>query len=153
STALCSDGTVAAWGWNGFGQLGNDTMYDSTDVPIAVNTSGVLSNKTVVSLASGCNQHLALCSDGTVVEWGYGRGDECGAVDSDPLALQNPNRRAGERRSRRATGNTWAHSPASVPTAAVPNRRATQRPSSLSDTGAMLRGALNAEGCHSRVPS
>src|SRR5205085_491230 len=67
--ALCSDGTVVAWGENHDGQLGNGSS-DSSLVPVKVNTSGVLSGKTVVAIAAGLSHSLALCSDGTVAAWG-----------------------------------------------------------------------------------
>ena len=69
SLALCSDGTVAAWGANGNGQLGNNSTSDSW-VPVAVNNSGVLAGKTVVMIAAGGSHSLALCSDATLVAWG-----------------------------------------------------------------------------------
>ena len=53
SLALKSDGTVAAWGGNGFGQ---------TNIPVG------LSN--VVAIAGGGDHSLALKSDGTVAAWG-----------------------------------------------------------------------------------
>lgn len=72
SVALCSDGTVAAWGWNNFGQLGDNTTNTSI-VPVAVNTApgvSALYGKTVVGVAAGDSHILALCSDGTVAAWG-----------------------------------------------------------------------------------
>jgi alpha-tubulin suppressor-like RCC1 family protein len=69
SLALCSDGTLAAWGANGYGQLGDGTTT-SSHVPVAVDRSGVLAGKTVVSLAAGGFHSMALCSDGTVAVWG-----------------------------------------------------------------------------------
>ena len=72
SLALCSDGTVAAWGYNANGQLGNNTT-NSSFVPVAVNAdSGVsaLYGKTAVAIAAGHGHSLALCSDGTVAAWG-----------------------------------------------------------------------------------
>jgi alpha-tubulin suppressor-like RCC1 family protein len=72
SLALCSDGTLAAWGSNAYGQLGDNTTT-ARQVPVAVNTaSGVsaLFGKTVVAIAAGYYHSLALCSDGTVVAWG-----------------------------------------------------------------------------------
>ena len=69
SLALCSDGTLAAWGYNGYGQLGNTTT--SSSVPVAVRqSSGVLSGRTVVAIAAGAHHNLALCSDGTLASWG-----------------------------------------------------------------------------------
>ncbi len=69
SVALCSDGTVAAWGENEFGQLGNNSTTDSS-VPVVVTLTGALSSKTVVTVSAGGNHSLALCSDGAVISWG-----------------------------------------------------------------------------------
>ncbi len=69
--ALCSDGTVAAWGDNGNGQLGNGTTI-SSGVPVLVLDTGALAGKTVVSVAAGGEHSLALCSDGSVMAWGLG---------------------------------------------------------------------------------
>lgn len=69
SLALCSDGTLAAWGANYFDQLGNNSNKDSA-VPVLVDRTGVLAGKTVVAIAVGANHQLALCSDGTLVAWG-----------------------------------------------------------------------------------
>ncbi len=71
SLALCSDGTVAAWGANHFGQLGTNTPTDGNSVPLAVMSSGVLSGKTVVAVAAGYAHSMALCSDGTLAAWGW----------------------------------------------------------------------------------
>jgi len=70
SLALCSDGTLAAWGYNYFGQLGNNSTTQS-NVPVLVSQSGVLAGKTVVSIVAGYYHSMALCSDGTVAAWGY----------------------------------------------------------------------------------
>ena len=81
SLALCSDGTVAAWGNNSTGQLGNDSTTASS-VPVAVDRTGVLANKTVVALAAGQNHSLALCSDGTVAAWGLNYNGQLGSLGS-----------------------------------------------------------------------
>ena len=60
SLALCSDGTVAAWGDNSFYQLGDNTTTRRL-VPVPVNTdAGVsaLSGKTVVAIAAGYTHNL-----------------------------------------------------------------------------------------------
>jgi alpha-tubulin suppressor-like RCC1 family protein len=80
SLALCSDGTVFAWGDNTYGQLG-DNSTNSYNVPVAVNTdSGVsaLSGKVVVGITAGLNHSLALCSDGTLAAWGFNRYGQLG---------------------------------------------------------------------------
>ena len=77
SLALCSDGTVTAWGQNGSGELGNNSTIDSS-VPVLVTQSGVLADKTVVSVAAGNAYSLALCSDGTVAAWGFNGSGELG---------------------------------------------------------------------------
>jgi len=68
--ALCSDGTIAAWGYNrDGGQLGNNSTVDSR-VPVSVSRTGPLLNRTVIAIAAGGGQSLALCSDGTLAAWG-----------------------------------------------------------------------------------
>lgn len=93
SLALCSDGTVAAWGRNNYGQLGDNTLTQR-NLPVAVNTaSGVsaLFSKKVVAIAAAENNSLALCSDGTVATWGrndYGQlGDGTQSQRSVPVAV------------------------------------------------------------------
>ena len=89
SLALCSDGTVAAWGANGSGQLGNNRFSDSS-IPVLVTQGGVLAGKTVVSVAAGADYSLALCSDGTLAAWGRNGSGELGnntAADSNVPVL------------------------------------------------------------------
>ena len=52
SVALCADGTLAAWGRNSDGQLGNNSTTYST-VPVAVDMSGDLAGKTAVAVTAG----------------------------------------------------------------------------------------------------
>ena len=68
--ALCSDGTLVAWGSGSSGQLGNGSTA-SSPVPVLVSSVGVLAGKTVNAIAAGDSFNLALCSDGTLVSWGY----------------------------------------------------------------------------------
>ena len=69
SLALCSDGTVAAWGSNFAGQLGNNSSTSSL-VPVLVDTTGLLSGKVATAVCAGEDHSLALCSDGTLAAWG-----------------------------------------------------------------------------------
>jgi alpha-tubulin suppressor-like RCC1 family protein len=65
SLALRSDGTVWAWGNNGWGQLGNGT-YTRSLTPTQV--SGLTNVK---AIAAGSLHNLAVKSDGTVWAWGF----------------------------------------------------------------------------------
>ncbi len=101
SLALCSDGTLAAWGANASGQLGNNTTTSSS-VPVAVSRSGVLLGKLVTSITCGIYHSLALCSDGTLVAWGSNAFGELGnnsttkslvpvaVVTTGPLSSKTP---------------------------------------------------------------
>lgn len=71
SIALASDGTVYTWGRNAYGELGNGNAGTDNNVPVAVNTSGVLSDKIIISIAGGEYNSIALASDGTVYAWGH----------------------------------------------------------------------------------
>ena len=75
--ALCSDGTLAAWGYNSVGQLGNNSTSNSS-VPVWVDQTGVLAGKTVVALAGGGYHSLALWADGRVAAWGGNDGGQLG---------------------------------------------------------------------------
>lgn len=74
SLAVKDDGTVWAWGNNGFGQLGNGTTINTT-VPLQV--QGLSGTAKVIEVATGDDQCLALKDDGTV--WAWGR-NEYGAL-------------------------------------------------------------------------
>jgi alpha-tubulin suppressor-like RCC1 family protein len=81
SLALCADGTLAAWGYNIFGQLGNDSTV-SSKVPVAVERSGALAGQTVVAISAGPFHNLALCADGTLAAWGYNNYGQLGTGDT-----------------------------------------------------------------------
>jgi alpha-tubulin suppressor-like RCC1 family protein len=76
--ALLSNGTVATWGGNSFGQLGNGTTLKGTpgtgsDVPVIVpGLSGV------VAIAAGGGGDVALLNNGTVVAWGENKQGQLG---------------------------------------------------------------------------
>ncbi|MBI3560652.1 MAG: S8 family serine peptidase [Gammaproteobacteria bacterium] len=65
NTAVKSDGTAWAWGYNATGQLGNNTSVDQS-TPVQV--SGLAG---VITTVVGSEHSLALKSDGTVWDWGY----------------------------------------------------------------------------------
>jgi alpha-tubulin suppressor-like RCC1 family protein len=79
--ALCTDGSVAAWGWNAFGQLG-DGSTTSRLSPVAIDRGGVLAGKSIVSLNAGNEHSLALCSDGSLAAWGSNRDGMVNLIES-----------------------------------------------------------------------
>ena len=68
--ALDTAGQVHAFGYNYYGQLGNNSTTDS-QVPINVSSFGSLSGKTIVALAAGYSHTLALDTAGQVHAFGY----------------------------------------------------------------------------------
>ncbi len=85
--ALRKDGSVWAWGDDGFGELGNGTvrLFEAKPAPVA----GLAH---VVAVAAGASTGYALRSDGTVWAWGRGTEGELGdgqAVDeSRPVRVR-----------------------------------------------------------------
>jgi alpha-tubulin suppressor-like RCC1 family protein len=97
--ALDSAGTAFCWGGNYYGELGNGTTT-SSNVPVAVDTSGVLAGKTLVQIAAGQQDTCALDTAGQVYCWGlniYGQlGDGSTANSSVPVAVDTTGALAGE---------------------------------------------------------
>lgn len=74
SLALTTTGTVLAWGYNHFGQLGNGTTTDS-HTPVRVKLpKGV----EVAAIRAGCTHNLALTTTGSVLAWGDNTGGALG---------------------------------------------------------------------------
>ena len=118
--ALCSDGTLAAWGLNSFGSLGDNTSTDR-NAPVLVNrVSGVsaLAGKTPVAISTGSGHSLAMCSDGTAVAWGQNDrgqiGDNSTTQRNAPVAVSTANFVAGERFTRLVSGSAAGHTLALV---------------------------------------
>ena len=72
SLALKGDGTVWAWGYNEYGELGNGTNSDS-NVPVQV-----LGLTGITAITEGWDHSLALKGDGTVWAWGYNGSGQLG---------------------------------------------------------------------------
>lgn len=71
SIALQNNGTVWAWGYNYYGQLG-DGGNSNRNLPVQVkNSSGAGALGGVIAVAAGGFHSLALAANGTVWAWGY----------------------------------------------------------------------------------
>jgi alpha-tubulin suppressor-like RCC1 family protein len=84
-----ADGQAFCWGYNDFGQLGNDSTTASS-VPTAVDTSGTLADRTVTTIAAG-RLHTCAVADGKASCWGFngnGRLGNNGTADAKvPVAV------------------------------------------------------------------
>jgi alpha-tubulin suppressor-like RCC1 family protein len=91
SLALSSEGHVYSWGRNLSGQLGTGNVLNQ-NFPVAVDVSGVLSNKVIVSISSGLSHGVALSDDGELFAWGdnqYGQlGDGSKVGRISPVAVR-----------------------------------------------------------------
>ena len=89
--ALTSTGQVFAWGYNSDGALGDGSMAESSDVPVAVSLP---SGTKVTAIAAEDLGGLALTSAGTVLAWGYGGDGELGNGTTNnsgtPVAVSVP---------------------------------------------------------------
>jgi alpha-tubulin suppressor-like RCC1 family protein len=87
---LTSDGKVFGWGYNENGAVGNGST-NNRNTPVAVSTSGVLAGKSVVAIATGLQQCLALTSDHQLFSWGmnnFGQlGDGSNSTRTLPVAV------------------------------------------------------------------
>jgi uncharacterized delta-60 repeat protein len=92
SLALCSDGTLVAWGRGNNKCLGNDATANQR-IPVLVlrPTGSALVGKQVIGMSAGLNFSLALCSDGTIAAWGANAAGRLGigtasTTEGDPKA-------------------------------------------------------------------
>jgi alpha-tubulin suppressor-like RCC1 family protein len=101
-----ADGRVFCWGWNRYGQLGNDSTTDSS-VPVAVNTAGALAGKTVTAISTGA-YHSCAVADGRAFCWGGNHSGQLGnttTTDSSvPVAVNISGALAGKTVTAMAAG-------------------------------------------------
>jgi hypothetical protein len=81
TVALKSDGTVWDWGYNEYGQLGDNTTINHHTPLQVTGLSGV------TAVAAGTYHTVALKSDGAILDWG---GDEWGQLGGAPTTQQSP---------------------------------------------------------------
>lgn len=85
NVALKSDGTVWAWGWNAFGQLGNGTTNDAYS-PIQTGLGAVPPLTSVVKLGGRPYFTIAVKADGTVWAWGMNQFGQMGNDTVNPMS-------------------------------------------------------------------
>jgi alpha-tubulin suppressor-like RCC1 family protein len=81
SLLVASRGTVWAWGWNRFGQLGDGTAsgpQHCTQFPCSTVPVKVEHLQAITAVAGGDEHSLALASDGSVWAWGVNANGELG---------------------------------------------------------------------------
>jgi alpha-tubulin suppressor-like RCC1 family protein len=156
SLALCSDGTLAAWGGNYYGELGNNSTTDSP-VPVAVNNApgSALFNETVVAMAAGAGHSLALCSDGNLAAWGNYYNGALGNNGSSNSPIPVSVLRSGLAPTERFSGTPAAYydslalvSPSVKPPAPT---CISSSATNISLSGAQLNGVINANGYDTTV--
>ena len=85
TSAIKTDGTLWSWGWNNFGELGDNTTVNKSS-PVQI---GTLTNW--ASVAAGYGFKLSVKTDGTLWSWGYnangGLGDGTTINRSSPVQI------------------------------------------------------------------
>lgn len=77
-TCVIASGQPYCWGAAGFGRLGNGMVSGQSNVPIAVDTTGVLSGKTITAIAPGTSHTCAIASDQAAYCWGLNNNYQIG---------------------------------------------------------------------------
>ncbi|MEM4680507.1 MAG: DUF2341 domain-containing protein [Nanopusillaceae archaeon] len=88
--ALLSNGSIACWGWNNYGQLGDGTTTDKY-TPVLV--QGI---NNAVAISTGRWHTCALLSNGSIACWGYNNYGQLGngtfgGYSTTPVLVQNIN--------------------------------------------------------------
>ncbi len=90
SLALGSDGYAYAWGWNPYGQLGNNTTSGNNANPVPVRVRDPASPEDAskglqaVQVSAGYSHSLAVGSDGYAYAWGYNEYGKLGNNNNHP---------------------------------------------------------------------
>ena len=74
---VASDNKTYCWGGNSNGQLGNDSLTNS-NIPVAVNTDGVLAGKVIKQMSAGFSNTCAVDSGYGIYCWGYNSNGQLG---------------------------------------------------------------------------
>ncbi|MDB6140487.1 MAG: hypothetical protein JWO94_3559 [Verrucomicrobiaceae bacterium] len=124
SLALLADGSLLAWGANSRNELGVIGPL-KTNLPIVAapaGASGALTGRTVTAIAAGAtSMSVALCSDGTLAQWGVLTGiPGAAAAAAAPTALPRSYLRPGEQVIQCALGTGTVSSSTGFAVTALP---------------------------------
>lgn len=108
--AIASDNLVYCWGFNGSGQLGNNSTT-TTLTPTAVSTTGVLSGKTIKKVSAGNSFTCVVASDDMGYCWGSGTNNRLGRSSTSnslvPIALTSTGMLSGKTLKDIAAGDLY----------------------------------------------
>jgi alpha-tubulin suppressor-like RCC1 family protein len=112
--ALDSGGAAYCWGDDDWGQLGDNTMSDSSqETPVAVDTSGALAGKSLTQISAGYIDSCALDGTGAAYCWGYGPlgglGNNSTNTSSVPVAVDTSGTLAGRTLTQISSGTGNSH--------------------------------------------
>jgi alpha-tubulin suppressor-like RCC1 family protein len=97
---IASDDKAYCWGYRGSGAVGDGSTSDYVYSPVAVDTSGVLSGKTINQIAAGYSHTCVIASDNRAYCWGGnfygGLGNGLTEGSSVPVVADNTNVLAGK---------------------------------------------------------
>jgi alpha-tubulin suppressor-like RCC1 family protein len=108
SMAILDDGSIWAWGYNGYGQLGNGGTANALS-PAPVSAPPAWAGKKAVSIATGAYHSLAVLEDGSIWAWGYSGYGQLGyggtGSSSTPVPVSAPAAWAGQKAVAVAAGS------------------------------------------------
>ena len=118
-TCAVADGRAYCWGANYYGLLGNNSI-DFSQIPVAVDTGGVLNGKTVTAISTGFYYHTCAVAEGGAYCWGLNESGQLGnnsTTDSKvPVPVDTNGLLAGKTIAQVAVGSSYT----AVLAAAVP---------------------------------
>lgn len=108
--AVASDNQAYCWGGDLDGQLGNGATSGNQLSPVSVDTSGVLSGKTITSISAGSTHNCVIASDNQAYCWGSDTNERLGngattGNQVSPVAVSNGGALAGKTILSMATGS------------------------------------------------
>ena len=110
--ALDTTGVAYCWGLNTYGQLGDGSTAES-NIPVAVDTAGVLAGKNLSQITAGTQSTCALDSTGNAYCWGDNESGELGngtaTSSSVPVAVDTGGILAGKSLTQISAANGGSH--------------------------------------------